>query len=325
MREFTVSADKGDFKTLNEAASALKGQKEETLLRIVPGEYRESVTFECSNLTIEGDSQDLVYICDRKYSKMKDGDGGNLGTFRTPVLKLLGENITLKNVTIENIAGIGFKLGPAVALYSDVDRFVCENCKIIAHQDTLFTGPVPDEDRSNRQVYRNCYIEGDVDFIFGGASALFENCTVFSHDMIAEYRLQEMICSTDNDWDAIHSFALRGYVCAPSTSQKTADGYLFLDCHFTSNCPKETVFLGRPWRPYGRAYFINCTIGNHIKDELFSDWDDAKNRETCRFVISDCRRTDGTLINTVSQKGFAEFMRSDDAASYVKQFKKHVS
>ena len=162
-----------------------------------------------------------------------------------------GDNITLKNLTIENKAGIGFKIGPAIALYSDGNGFVCENCKLLAHQDTLFTGPLPPIDKQglskgfgpkedkprtpSKQHFKNCFIEGDIDFIFGGASVLFEDCTLFSHDMIAEYRLHKMIDCTDNDWDAIQSSALRGYVCAPSTVEGLEYGYLFLNCQFTSS------------------------------------------------------------------------------------------
>ena len=325
MKTLIVSAKDGDFKTLNEAAEALKGGNEETLLKIVPGEYRESVVFECSNLTIEGDSSDLIYICDGNHAKKKYPDGREMGTFRSPVLRINGDNNTIKNLTIENNAGIGFRIGPAIALYSEGDGFRAENCKLIAHQDTLFTAPLPENDRPSKQYFKNCYIEGDIDFIFGGATALFENCTLFTHDVVAEYRLQKMIDCSDNDWDAMQSTALRGFSCAPSTAEGLDYGYLFLNCQFTSNCPRETVFLGRPWRPYGRAFFVNCTIGNHIKQELFSDWDNEKNRETCLFAIAGCKRPDGTMIEDSGEIGFATIIGPEEADAYVSDFKSFIS
>ena len=341
MRNFTVDAEgKGDFKTLTEAAAALKGGTEETLLKISPGEYRESIVFECSNLTVEGDSQDLVYICDSRYARMKDQNGNEIGTFNTAVIRTDGENIKIRNVTIENNAGVGFKIGQAVALYSDGNGFVCENCKIIAHQDTLFTAPFPETNRKGvnegfgpkgdlprvptKQYFRNCYIEGDIDFIFGGASVLFEDCTIFSRDVITEHRMKEMIESADNDWDGNKSSALRGYVCAPSTVADLKYGYLFLNCKFKSNCPSDTVYLGRPWREYGSAYFVDCVIGGHIKPELFSDWDNKENRNTCRFVMSECRRTNGEFITQAENDGFATFIGNKEAADYVNEFKKFI-
>ena len=340
MRRFTVNSLTGDFKSLGEAAEALKGGSEETLLMVTPGEYRESVVFECSNLTIEGDSNDIVYICDGNYARMQDPDGKEWGTFRTAVFRVDGDNITLRNLTIENNSGIGFKIGQAVALYSDGNGFRCENCKLIAHQDTLFTAPLPPLNKHGRnegfgpkqdlprtpstQYFKDCYIEGDIDFIFGGASVIFENCTVFSHDMIAEYRLKEMIDCTDNDWEAVHSSASRGYVCAPSTAEDLDYGYLFLKCRFTSTCPQGTVYLGRPWRPYGKAYFVDCVMCDHINPELFNDWDDVKNRSTSSFVLSGCKWSDGRPIEEHAEKGFGIFIDEKSALDYVNCFRKYI-
>ncbi|MCR5684675.1 MAG: pectin methylesterase [Lachnospiraceae bacterium] len=342
MRTFTVDAEgNGDFKTLNEAAEALKGGSEKTLLMIRPGEYFESVVFECSNLTIEGDTQEVVYISDSNYARMKDPDGNEWGTFKTAVLRTDGDNIIIRNLTIENKAGFGFKIGQAVALYSDGNGFLCENCKIIARQDTLFTAPLPETNKHGknegfgpkgdlprtptRQYFKDCYIEGDIDFIFGGASVLFENCTIFSHDSVAEHRMKEMIDSVDNDWDGNKSNALRGYVCAPSTDEKLEFGYLFLYCHFMSNCPAGTVYLARPWRPYGKAYFINCVMDQHIKKELFSDWDNAANRKTCSFVVAGCRRADGSRIDSGGENSFGKFIDENEAAVYIRRFREFIA
>ena len=111
MRTYKVSLNNGDFKTLNEAASALEGSSEETLLKVCAGEYEENVVFKCSNLTIEGEDTDMVLIRGANYARMKDADGTELGTFRTAVVRTDGENITLRNLNIENTAGIGFKIG----------------------------------------------------------------------------------------------------------------------------------------------------------------------------------------------------------------------
>ncbi|MCR5330473.1 MAG: pectin methylesterase [Lachnospiraceae bacterium] len=338
MKTFTISPHNGDFASLNEAAAALKGSDEETVLRISSGVYRENTVFECSNLTLEGDPEGSVYICGANYARMKDADGKEWGTFRTAVLRTDGDNITLKNLTIENTAGIGFRIGQAVALYSDGNSFLCENCKLIGHQDTLFTAPFPELNKQgknegfgpkgdlprtpSKQVFRNCYIEGDIDFIFGGATVLFENCHIFSHDVIMEFRIQEMMSSRNNDWADISPKACRGYVCAPCTVEGLEYGYLFLNCNFYSNCPKGTVYLGRPWRPYGRAYFVGCTLGEHINPVLFNDWDDKNNRNTSVFAIYDCRWTNGSAVGSVSEDCFALFPDRSEVERYIDSFKK---
>ena len=336
MKTYTVSLENGDFKTLNEAAAALKGNREETILWLSPGVYRESVAFECSNLTIDGDDASLVTITDGNYARMKDDSGNEIGTFNTAVLRIDGENNVLRNVTVINRAGIGYDIGQAVALYADGDTFICDNCVLIAHQDTLFTAPLPPLNKHGRnegfgpkqemprtpslQCYNDCYIEGDIDFIFGGATVLFTDCTIFSHDSIAERRRKKMIASSDNDFINISSNACRGYVCAPSTDRELEFGYLFYRCHFTSDCPKGTVYLARPWRPFGKAAFLFCTIGDHINASLFNDWDDKNNRETSCFVMGGCKRVNGEPLESHDENGFGRFISSDEAETYIRRF-----
>jgi len=93
-----------------------------------------------------------------------------------------------------NTAGSGDLVGQAVALCADGDRFTCQNCRIEGHQDTLYTGPMPSNPvpkgvnalhpfagfgewvakRPFRQYYNSCTIQGDVDFIFGSATAFLK-------------------------------------------------------------------------------------------------------------------------------------------------------
>lgn len=104
-------------------------------------------------------------------------------------------NFTASNLTFENSAGPGTKVGQALALYVDGDRIAFHDCRFLGNQDTLFTAPLPPKEiepngfvgpkqfapRINgRHFYQRCYIEGDIDFIFGGATAYFEDCEFFS-------------------------------------------------------------------------------------------------------------------------------------------------
>ena len=107
-------------------------------------------------------------------------------------------------MTISNTAGFGEKVGQAIAVYAEGDRISFESCRILGHQDTLFTGPLPykeiekggfkgptefAERKVGRQLYSSCYIEGEVDFIFGSAAATFEGCELFSLDCGKEIKV----------------------------------------------------------------------------------------------------------------------------------------
>lgn len=135
----------------------------------------------------------MISFGDYGYEIMPDGI--KRGTFRSYTFFVHAADVTLRNLTIENTAGDSKTHGQAIALYAECDRFIAESCRILGHQDTLFTGPLPPEEYepggfrgptesapriNGRQYYHNCYICGDIDFIFGSATAYFEGCTIAS-------------------------------------------------------------------------------------------------------------------------------------------------
>ena len=95
-----------------------------------------------------------------------------MGTFRTYTVKVEGSDITFKNLTIENNAA---QLGQAVALHTEGDRLKFINCRILGNQDTIYTGA-----KFTRLYFKDCYIDGTTDFIFGPSTALFEDCIIHS-------------------------------------------------------------------------------------------------------------------------------------------------
>jgi len=123
---------------------------------------------------------------------------------------------------------------------------VIKNCRILGHQDTLF----PSADTS-RQYYLDCYIEGTTDFIFGAATAVFENCHIHSKK--------------------------NSYITAASTTASQAYGFVFLNCKLTADPSVTKVYLGRPWRPYARTVFIHTEMGSHISPEGWHTWNDNHN------------------------------------------------
>lgn len=224
----------GAYPTISDALAAADqlypDAEQPVMIRVDPGEYRERVEIHRSHVTIEGETADSVRIVGSLGAKMPSEDGsgvdGTLGTFRTYTVLVDADDVRLENLTIENDAGDGREVGQAIALYADGDRLVVVACCIKGHQDTLFLGPLPPHEakpggfigpkqyaprRVGRQYFRRCRIEGDVDFIFGGARAYFEGCE---------------IRSLNRDMD------VNGYVTAASTPKGEPYGFVFHGCSF---------------------------------------------------------------------------------------------
>ncbi|MDO4805131.1 MAG: pectinesterase family protein [Lachnospiraceae bacterium] len=253
-------------------------------IRIAPDVYHEHLEVLQPFVTLCGAGPEETVITGSFGAFEILEDGLKRGTFRTQTAFVHTHDVTMRNLTIENTAGPGHIAGQAIALYADGDRLIFENVHLKGFQDTLFTGPLPPKEvepggfrgplqfapRINgRQYYRNCRIEGSVDFIFGSATAYFEGCTLVSLDEYA---------------GAASSPQIRGYVTAPSTPEGQEYGYVFAGCVFVGDCPEESCYLGRPWREYAKAVLINCRIGRHIRPEGWHDWGKARAHDTAYFA-----------------------------------------
>lgn len=276
-RFFEVSPERaGAYHSISKALEAIDescpNDGRPVTIHIEPGEYRERVEIHRSHVTIEGETADSVRIVGGLGAKMPSGDGsgidGMLGTFRTYTVLVDADDVRLENLTIVNDAGDGREVGQAIALYADGDRLVVDACCIKGHQDTLFLGPLPPREvkpggfigpkqfaprRVGRQYFRRCRIEGDVDFIFGGACAYFEGCEIRSLN---------------------RNMDVNGYVTAASTPEGEPYGFVFHGCSFTAaqDVAPDSVYLGRPWREWAQTVLIDCWLGQHIKREGWWDW-----------------------------------------------------
>ena len=277
----TVKKDgTGDFTTLTEAfAKAETFPLEQPVeIRVGAGIYKEKLSLEKDYVTLTGESAEDTIITYDDYALFLMEDGIKRGTFRSYTMYVHGDAFVAKNVTIANTAGFGAKVGQAVALYADGAKMKFENCRFLGRQDTLFTAPLPPTvvewggfrgPRENAprdhgvHYYKNCYIEGDVDFIFGGATAYFEGCQIHSLT-----RDQEV----------------NGYVTAASTPEGKEYGYVFESCRFTSDCASETVYLGRPWRSFAKTVILHSELGAHIKREGWHDWNKEEVKETTFYA-----------------------------------------
>ena len=258
----------GEFRTVTEAIEVCRAFMEyHKVIYIKKGTYKEKLIIPqwLQNIELCGEDRDQTVITyddhanismDGSYwpKALKEqllamGDRPKLGTFRSFTVRVDANAITFKNITIENNAA---RLGQAVAIHTQGDRITFLNCRFLGHQDTVYTG-MP----NTRVFFKDCYIEGTTDFIFGPSTAWFESCTIH--------------CKADS------------YITAASTPQDVAYGYVFNNCTVTAAPNVTKVYLGRPWRDYGYTLFMNCRLPAQILPQGWHHW--QKEREqTARYL-----------------------------------------
>ncbi len=276
------------------------------------GVYKEKVQILKKGITLIGEDPKNTILTNHDFYHKIMPDYNECNTFRTYTCYVGADNVTIKNLTIENSSIPSEKYGQAVSLYVDGNNFECVNSILKSAQDTLFTGPLPKDliqrhqgflpasfltGRPSAQIYKNCTIQGDVDFIFGCATALFEDCNIIS------------LCKKNKK-----AFEPNGYICAPSHEKETPYGYLFYHCNLLSESNASNVFLGRPWRDYGCAAFIECTMENHIHPLGFNKWNNTNRDKTARFYEY------GTTYDTSSREPWAHMLNKHEAQQYLTNY-----
>lgn len=161
-----------------------------------------------------------------------------MSTFTSCTLLIQGDDCQIKELTIMNDAG---RVGQAVALHVEGDRCTVTGCRLIGNQDTLYLAK-----GTSRQYYKNCYIEGTTDFIFGEATAIFDHCVIKS--------------------------LISSFITAAATTKRQAYGFVFLHCKLIADTGATRVYLGRPWRPYARTVYIDTEMGSQILPQGWNAW-----------------------------------------------------
>ena len=243
----------GEFRTIAEAVEVCRAFMDyHKVIYVKKGTYKEKLVIPqwLTNIEILGEDRDATVITYDDHANIANpATGKGIGTFRTYTVKVEGCGITFRNITIENNAA---RLGQAVALHTEGDRLMFINCRLLGHQDTVYTGVA-----GTRLLFKGCYIEGTTDFIFGPSTAWFEDCT-------------------------IHSRA-NSYITAASTPKDRPYGYVFNRCRLTADSGIDKVYLGRPWRDYGYTLFMNCEMGAHIRPEGWHHWQKER-QQTARYM-----------------------------------------
>ena len=258
----------GQFRNVTEAIEVCRAFMEyHKVIYVKKGIYKEKVIIPqwLTNIEICGEDRDQTIITYDDHANivmdarfwpaeiseqlMAMGNRAILGTFRSFTVRVDANDITFKNITIENNAA---RLGQAVAVHTQGDRLVFVNCRFLGNQDTVYTG-MP----HTRILFDHCYIEGTTDFIFGPSTAWFEDCDIY--------------CK------------INSYITAASTPQDVAYGYIFNNCRITTAPEVTKMYLGRPWRDYGYTLFMNCELPLQILPEGWHHWQ-IEREKTARYL-----------------------------------------
>ena len=274
--DVVVAADgSGHVKTVQAAIDKIpKYNWKPVVIFIKPGIYNEQVQIPPTKpyVSLRGEKAEETKIT----FNVKIGAGSS--DRKTCTAFIGGHDVHVENITFENSFGPG---AAAFAVVANADRLVFKNSRFLGWQDTLYA-------KTGRQYFENCYIEGSADFIFGQASAVFENCTLHSKT--------------------------HGYIAAPMRfSAVEPSGLVFIRCKLTDTAALHGVFLGRPWRPYGRAVYIESEMGAHIHREGWDNKGNPSNEKTAYFAEYNCK---GPGANPAGRVKWSHQLGKDEARQF---------
>lgn len=283
--DIIVAADgSGDVRTVQAAIDKVPANNTKRfVIAIKPGVYQEQVLVPANKpyVSFIGTSAEKTILT---FSLSNKEAGSTSSAYATYIG---GHDFYAENITFENSFGQGSQ---AVAVLVESDRAVFKKCRFLAWQDTLYA-------KNGRQFYKDCYIEGHVDFVFGQAAAVFETCTIHSKG--------------------------DGYIAAPMRfAADEPSGFVFDRCRLSGKNIKDGVYLARPWRDYGRTVFLSTKMGAHIRPEGWHNWLPerektayfAEYRSTGDGSKSDARVKWSRQLTDVEAKRFAvdNFLRGRD-------------
>jgi polygalacturonase len=263
---YVAASGTGDYYSIQRAIDMAPA--EGAVISIAPGVYRETLKITKPNIHLRSpydDPSKTVIVFDKSA-------GTSGGTFNSATVDVRADGFTAENLTFANDFNTTHPQLPqgsqAIALLITGDRAVFRNMRLLGNQDTLYAAsrpctPADGACATSRQYFENCYIEGNVDFIFGDANAVFENCEIHStpHPL--------------------------GYVTAQGKREPNHDStYVFNHCKLTAESGVQHVWLGRPWRPYASVVFLNTEMGAHIEPAGWREWHpgETKSIETAFYA-----------------------------------------
>uniref|UniRef100_A0A1J3DV23 Pectinesterase n=1 Tax=Noccaea caerulescens TaxID=107243 RepID=A0A1J3DV23_NOCCA len=237
----------GKYKTVNEAvAAAPENSNTRYVIYVKKGVYKETIDIgkKKKNLMLVGDGKDTTIIT----GSLNVVDGST--TFRSATVAVNGDGFMAQDIGFQNTAGPAKH--QAVALRVSADQTVINRCRIDAYQDTLYTHTL-------RQFYRDCYITGTVDFIFGNSAVVFQNCDIVARNP-GPGQKNMLTAQGREDPNQITGISIQKCRLTASSDLAPVKGSV-------------KTFLGRPWKLYSRTVIMQSFIGDHIDPAGWFPWD----------------------------------------------------
>jgi len=298
-RTYYVAADgTGDYYSVQQAIDAIPAAGN-ALISIAPGTYREVLTIDKPGIQIRSpytDATKTVVVNNRSA-----GDSG--GTLHSATVNVRADNFFAENVTFENDFNATHPQLPqgsqALALLVTGDRAIFHNVRLLGNQDTVYAGdgdcsPGGQSCAPSRQFFSDCYIAGNVDFIFGNSKAVFDHCTIYSTPHEAG-----------------------GFITAQSRNSPNQDsGFVFDRCTLTA-APGLTgkVYLGRPWRPYAKVIYLNTEMGDQINPAGWREWHPGQTHSLQTAYYAEYNST-GPGAHPGKREPYAHTLSAAEAAGY---------
>ncbi|XP_058068865.1 pectinesterase QRT1 [Magnolia sinica] len=252
----------GDSRTVQGAVDLVPdGNKERVKIFILPGIYREKVIIPATKpyISLIGNQSYETVISWNSKASDRSSDGKIIGTFASASIAVDSDYFCARGITFENTAPRalpGANGMQAVALRVSGDKAMFYSCRILGSQDTLF-------DHIGRHYFFKCYIQGSIDFIFGKARSLYQDCTL--HAIADSY----------------------GAVAASQRNSASENsGFSFINCDLTGS---GIIYLGRAWGKYARVVYSFCDLEGIIIPQGWSDWGDPSRRGTVLFGEFKCK------------------------------------
>jgi pectin methylesterase-like acyl-CoA thioesterase len=296
--DLTVAQDgTGNYTTVQAAINAAPtGRTTPFTIFIKNGKYLERVTIPANKpfLQLTGESVANTRIAFNQ---------ANVPSFpgNTSTVIINASDITAVNITFENFWGDSPQ---ALAMYTTGDRIAFKNCRFLGGQDTMQLN----SQAGNRNYFKDCYIDGVVDFIFGAARGVFENCIVYAR--------------TRRDGGP------GGYITAANTQPGPPYGFVFRNCLIPENRGTTTYTLGRPWqndlgstptdRSATKVVWLNTTMGSSIKPVGWQVWDAGTVTSVIQYAEYKSRDFSGNLVDISQRVPWSIQLADADTVNYTR-------
>ncbi len=280
---YVAASGTGDFYSIQRAIDVAPA--EGATISIAPGTYREVLKISKPNIHLRS-----AYKDPSKTVIVFDNSAGSTGsTFRSATVDVSADNFYAENLTFANDFNRTHPQLPqgsqALAISVTGDRAVFRNMRFLGNQDTVYAA-------RKRQYFVDCFIEGNVDFIFGDGKTVFENCEIRSNRKAG------------------------GYITAQGKSAANQDnGYVFNHCKLTAEEGVDHVWLGRPWRPFATVIFMNTEMGPFIEPAGWREWHPGETNYLKTVFYAEYNNT-GPGAHPKERDPHTRFLTAAEAAQY---------